>query len=75
VIQNPNDLPLYEPLGMEAEREAIEATDPALVYSRTETFKALLREGASPRWRSPSETQTQCSGRTGTFDHRGAGRD
>jgi hypothetical protein len=28
VIQNPDDLPLYELLGAEAEREAIEVTNP-----------------------------------------------
>jgi hypothetical protein len=31
VIQNPDDLPLYELQGTEAEREAIEATNPVLV--------------------------------------------
>jgi hypothetical protein len=42
-------LPLYELLGAEAEREAIEATKPVLVYRRSETFKALLREASSLR--------------------------
>jgi hypothetical protein len=31
VIQNPDDLPLCEPQGAEAEREAIEVTNPVLV--------------------------------------------
>jgi hypothetical protein len=31
VIQNPDDLPLHELPGAEAERETIEATNPVLV--------------------------------------------
>jgi hypothetical protein len=31
VIQNPGDLPLYERLGAETEREAMEATNPVPV--------------------------------------------
>jgi hypothetical protein len=31
VLQNPDDLPLYELLGAEAEREVIEATNQVLV--------------------------------------------
>jgi hypothetical protein len=31
VIQDPDDLPFYELLGAEAERQAIEATNPAPV--------------------------------------------
>jgi hypothetical protein len=31
VIQNPDDLPLYELQGAEAERKAIEVTNPVLV--------------------------------------------
>jgi len=49
VIQYPDDLPLYERLGAEAQREAIEATNPVLVQSQAETFKALRREALSPR--------------------------
>jgi hypothetical protein len=48
-IQNPDDLPLHERLGPEAEREAIAATNPVLVLSQPKTFKALLRGASSPR--------------------------
>jgi hypothetical protein len=39
---------LYELLDEEAERETMEATNPELVMSQAESFKALLREASNP---------------------------
>jgi hypothetical protein len=46
-------------LDVEAERDAIEATNPVPVTSRAETFKALLREASSCVKRSRLEAEAR----------------